>query len=109
MSELRLRASLAALLLAASLCGCARTGVPANAILANHRAPETTARSAADEQELPGEPCVSDCSGQDAGYDWAEQKGIVDPNDCSGNSDAFFEGCMAYAEEQREERDTRDE
>ena len=35
-----------------------------------------------------------------AGYDWAAQNGITDPGDCSGSSQSFFEGCMAWAEEQ---------
>jgi hypothetical protein len=54
-------------------------------------------------QEQPtfmGAPCTDDCSGHEAGYQWAEEKGIDDPDDCSGNSNSFVEGCRAYAEEQ---------
>lgn len=54
-------------------------------------------------QEPPsfrGYPCTVDCSGHEAGYQWAEEKGIADPDDCSGNSNSFVEGCRAYAEEQ---------
>ena len=47
--------------------------------------------------------CTVDCSGHEAGYDWAEEKGITDPNDCGGNSNSFIEGCEAYANEQQEE------
>ena len=43
--------------------------------------------------------CTGDCSGHQAGYDWAEQHGITDPDDCAGNSDSFIEGCQEYAEE----------
>ncbi|NCS97222.1 MAG: hypothetical protein GW762_01360 [Candidatus Pacebacteria bacterium] len=43
--------------------------------------------------------CTSDCSGHEAGYEWAEDKGITDPDDCGGNSDSFIEGCEAYANE----------
>lgn len=54
-------------------------------------------------QENPsfgGYPCTADCSGHEAGYQWAEEKSIDDPDDCSGNSDSFVEGCKAFAEEQ---------
>ncbi len=43
--------------------------------------------------------CTGDCSGHNAGYDWAESKGISDPGDCGGNSTSFIEGCEAYANE----------
>lgn len=48
-----------------------------------------------------GYDCVDDCSGHEAGYEWAEDKGIDDPDDCGGNSQSFIEGCKAYAEEQQ--------
>lgn len=47
-----------------------------------------------------GDDCTEDCSGHVAGYQWAEDNGIDDPDDCDGNSDSFIEGCQAYAEEQ---------
>ena len=50
-----------------------------------------------------GYDCTDDCSGHEAGYEWAEEHGITDPGDCGGNSDSFIEGCEAYAEEQMEE------
>jgi len=43
--------------------------------------------------------CTSDCSGHEAGYEWAEENGIDDPDDCGGNSISFIEGCREYAEE----------
>lgn len=52
-----------------------------------------------------GYPCTEDCSGHEAGYEWAEEEGIEDPDDCGGNSDSFIEGCQAYAEEMQEEYD----
>jgi hypothetical protein len=48
-----------------------------------------------------GYSCTDDCSGHEAGYNWAEENGIDDPDDCGGNSDSFIEGCQAYAEEQQ--------
>lgn len=52
------------------------------------------------EQLFRGYTCTSDCSGHEAGYAWAEEQGISDPDDCGGNSESFEEGCRAYAEEQ---------
>ena len=55
------------------------------------------------DQEEPrtfnGYTCTRDCSGHEAGYEWAEENGISDPGDCGGNSSSFVEGCEAYAEE----------
>ena len=47
-----------------------------------------------------GKGCTSDCSGHEAGYAWAEEKGITEPESCGGNSWSFIEGCRAYAEGQ---------
>lgn len=55
-----------------------------------------------------GDPCTIDCSGHEAGYEWAEENGIDDPDDCDGKSDSFIEGCRSYAEEQQSLR-SRDE
>lgn len=49
-----------------------------------------------------GQGCTVNCSGHEAGYAWAEEKGITDPDDCGGNSWSFIEGCQAYAEENAE-------
>ena len=45
-------------------------------------------------------------SGHQAGYDWAEEKGIDDEDDCEqagdhSNSPSFAEGCKAYVDEHR--------
>ena len=48
-------------------------------------------------------PCTVDCSGHEAGYEWADRNGIEDPDECGGNSNSFIEGCRAWAEEQAEE------
>lgn len=53
--------------------------------------------------EFNGYPCTEDCSGHEAGYEWAEENGIEDPEDCGGNSNSFIEGCESYAEEYQEE------
>jgi len=43
--------------------------------------------------------CTDDCSGHNAGYEWAEENEITDPEECSGKSQSFIEGCEAYANE----------
>ncbi len=48
-----------------------------------------------------GYRCIADCSGHEAGYEWAEENNIDDPDDCGGNSDSFIEGCKAYADDQQ--------
>ena len=46
-----------------------------------------------------GYECTEDCSGHEAGYNWAEENYIDDIYDCDGNSNSFNEGCEAYVEE----------
>jgi hypothetical protein len=52
-------------------------------------------------ESFDGNPCIGDCSGHEAGYQWAEENGIDDPDNCGGNSNSFIEGCQSYAEEQQ--------
>jgi hypothetical protein len=42
--------------------------------------------------------CSGDCSGHQAGYDWAEQNQIDDESSCSTPSNSFNEGCASYVE-----------
>lgn len=51
-------------------------------------------------QSFDGNPCIGDCSGHEAGYQWAEENGITDPDNCSTPSNSFNEGCQSYVEEQ---------
>ena len=44
--------------------------------------------------------CTHNCSGHNAGYEWAENNGVSTADDCSGNSQSFIEGCQAYTESQ---------
>jgi hypothetical protein len=46
-----------------------------------------------------GYNCTVDCSGHEAGYEWAEENDIDDIFDCEGNSTSFIEGCESYVEE----------
>jgi|KBSMisStandDraft_5_1062788.scaffolds.fasta_scaffold26362_1 hypothetical protein len=45
-----------------------------------------------------GYPCNADCSEDQAGYRWAEEHGITDPDSCTGDSGNFIEGCRVYAQ-----------
>lgn len=47
-----------------------------------------------------GEECTEDCSGHDAGRQWAERRGVTSADDCGGKSWSFVEGCRSYADEQ---------
>lgn len=46
-----------------------------------------------------GNPCLTDCSGHQAGYDWAEQNDIDDEYHCNTPSNSFNEGCQSYVED----------
>ncbi|MFH1654603.1 MAG: hypothetical protein ABIE74_11205 [Pseudomonadota bacterium] len=46
-----------------------------------------------------GYECTDDCSGHEAGYEWAKENDISDIENCDGNSDSFNEGCQVYVEE----------
>lgn len=64
--------------------------------------------NAASSSPLPSSPrtfagygCASDCSGHEAGFNWAEEHDIDNEDDCdaagdTSNSPSFAEGCKAY-------------
>jgi hypothetical protein len=44
-----------------------------------------------------GYKCTVDCSGHNAGHEWAEDEEITEESQCDGgNSRSFIEGCKAY-------------
>lgn len=43
--------------------------------------------------------CTSDCSGHEAGYEWAEANDVCDEDFDGGNSVSFAEGVRAWAED----------
>lgn len=43
--------------------------------------------------------CTNDCSGHEAGFLWAKQKGVRDEAECDGSSDAFQQGCFTFVKE----------
>lgn len=56
---------------------------------------------AADSLEFNGYECTVDCSGHEAGYEWAAEHGITqdDVDNYSGNSNSFMEGMQSYVDE----------
>lgn len=53
----------------------------------------------ADAATFDGNPCLGDCSGHQAGYDWAEQNDVDDESSCSTPSASFNQGCESYVED----------
>lgn len=51
--------------------------------------------------------CTQNCSGHEAGFEWAQENDISDASDCGGNSQSFIEGCEAFAEERQEQADSQ--
>jgi len=49
--------------------------------------------------------CTQDCSGHEAGFEWAQQNDVTDTYNCGGNSQSFIEGCEAFAEQRQEQAD----
>ena len=42
--------------------------------------------------------CTSDCSGHNAGFEWARENGVTESWDCpSSGNPSFVEGCEAFA------------
>jgi hypothetical protein len=76
--------------------------------------PEATSATERNSPTFAGSPCTSDCSGHEAGYNWAEEHGIDDESDCdtaedTSNSPSFAEGCRAYVQENEPTEDTDDD
>lgn len=56
--------------------------------------------------EFRGFQCKSDCSGHKSGFAWAEKKGIRLAERCTGGSQSFREGCLAFVAEKAEQAET---
>lgn len=46
-----------------------------------------------------GDDCTQDCSGHEAGFEWAKENDVGDIIYCEGTSQSFIEGCEAYVKE----------
>ena len=60
--------------------------------------PETSTTAS---ETFSGNDCTGNCSGHEAGYNWAEEHSIDDEDACDtagdrSNSPSFAEGCKAY-------------
>jgi hypothetical protein len=64
--------------------------------------PKPAPRSTAPERRLSfgGYPCLRDCGEDQAGYRWASENHLTDPDDCTGKTGPFIEGCRVYARQQ---------
>ena len=63
--------------------------------------PPTHAAARGRHMAFGGYPCRDEkCSDDWAGYRWAQANRIADPDDCTGKTGAFIEGCRVYARQQ---------
>lgn len=64
--------------------------------------PKPAAAPAVRDRQLAfgGYPCHDDCADDKAGYAWAKANHVADPDDCTGKTGAFIEGCRVYARQQ---------
>ncbi|UYZ74821.1 hypothetical protein LP123_05690 [Moraxella bovis] len=46
-----------------------------------------------------GSDCSQDCSGHEAGFEWAKENHPKDVSDCHSHSQSFLEGCEAFLAE----------
>lgn len=53
--------------------------------------------------------CTDDCSGHEAGYNWAEENEIDDDSYCNTESSSFNEGCASYVEENADSQSSDEE
>ncbi|MBY6279786.1 hypothetical protein [Stenotrophomonas maltophilia] len=66
---------------------------------------DTSSVDAYDVEDSGNYICTQDCSGHEAGFEWAQENDITDESDCGGNSMSFIEGCEAFALERQERAD----
>jgi len=76
--------------------------------------PDRVRDRAASTRTFAGDPCTSDCSGHEAGYNWAEEHDIDDEDACdtagdTSNSPSFAAGCRAYVNGQSPEEDDEED
>ena len=61
--------------------------------------------SAYDVEQPAFDYCTDDCSGHEAGFEWARDNEVTDESECGGNSQSFHDGCVQFAEERQEQAD----
>ncbi len=99
----------AVIALTAALIGCGESSVSENE--ADTSAAIQVSDTAASSEPLMfhGYACTVDCSGHDAGYQWAEDHDVDDEDDCGGKSESFIEGCKAYVQENADDTSDTDD
>ena len=55
--------------------------------------------TSSEQQTFGGYSCSYDCSGHEAGYEWAQDNDVCDEYYDGGNSESFAEGVRSYAED----------
>ncbi|GEM_PF-1348700 len=66
---------------------------------------DTSSVDAHDVEDSGDYICTQDCSGHEAGFEWAQENDITDESDCGGNSISFIEGCEAFVQDRQERAD----
>ena len=46
--------------------------------------------------------CIQDCSGHEAGFEWARDQDLSEESECGGNSASFIEGCQQFVQQRQE-------
>jgi hypothetical protein len=45
--------------------------------------------------------CTNDCSGHEAGFEWARDREVTDESVCGGKPSSFIDGCRQFVEERQ--------
>ena len=47
--------------------------------------------------------CIHDCSGHEAGFEWARNNDVTDEIECGSRSQSFHDGCVQFVDERQEQ------
>jgi len=102
------------LLLIAILAGCTASADPQEEQTAadepEQAAPVEIGDVDAESVEAPDfDGCTDDCSGHQAGFDWAQENDLTDESECGGNSQSFIDGCEQFVQARQAEADAETE
>ena len=53
--------------------------------------------------EEPSFLCTQDCSGHEAGFQWAQENDLTETYQCGGDSQSFIEGCEGFVQQRAEQ------
>jgi hypothetical protein len=87
-------------------CGAGRYADPENCDQSDYADEDSYAEpanvDATDVEQPDFDNCTQDCSGHEAGFQWAQEHDLTDEDECGGNSDSFIEGCQAFVSERQD-------